>query len=87
MSHVATCLSSTEHHFETQYSTAGNQCFMEFTSSYNRKIQQYEANEKLPAGEDQGLWLQELPVHCKKGKIVLTQFGYLSFLLSECIYC
>ena len=23
--------------------------------------------------------------HCKKGKVVLTQFGYLSFLLSACI--
>ena len=24
-------------------------------------------------------------IHCKKGKAVLTQFGYLSFLLTVCI--
>ena len=24
-------------------------------------------------------------LYCKKGKVVLTQFGYLSFLLSACI--
>ena len=24
-------------------------------------------------------------IHCKKGKVVLTQFGYLSFLLLVCI--
>ena len=24
-------------------------------------------------------------LHCKKGKVVFTQFGYLSFLLSACI--
>ena len=24
-------------------------------------------------------------LHCKKGKVVLTQFGYLSFLLSACV--
>ena len=24
-------------------------------------------------------------IHCKKGKVVLTQFGYLSFLLIVCI--
>ena len=23
-------------------------------------------------------------IHCKKGKVVLTQFGYLTFLLSAC---
>ena len=24
-------------------------------------------------------------MHCKKGKVVLPQFGYISFLLSACI--
>ena len=29
--------------------------------------------------------LREHCIHCKKGKVVLTQFGYLSFLLLVCI--
>ena len=29
--------------------------------------------------------LHHVQEHCKKGKVILTQFGYLSFLLSACI--
>ena len=33
----------------------------------------------------QGLGWNEKYIHCKKGKVVLTQFGHLSFLLLVCI--